>query len=351
MPRVAPRLLPFVLSGLLAGAAQAATLDFGVAYAQPATGLWGRAGLSDLEVLGGTAAFGLSPRALDLTYSRGLALPPLGAVNARADLALTWQGGVRAGSRLTGSVGPVALNLGLTAFTVGAQAVNPLAPFAEAPTDLRERGLTGDGALRYRLSRELVVVAGGEFGAQPHLLAGIEGRRVLTRALPAEETLAEPAVGAASGEGSPADSSAEPGPPGAAPAEPTPEAEQETVGTLSWRLGARAGRGVLGVTGGLGYATESGLSLGLDALVGPQTFGVTGSVSAAEVLGEGSSLRLYAAYEPWRVASTPLRAGLEATWTAGPGILGLTVSGGRTRSGGAGYAARVSYALPLGPQP
>ncbi|MBZ9712110.1 hypothetical protein [Deinococcus multiflagellatus] len=342
MHRFAPRLFPVLLSGLLAGAAQAATLEFGVAYSRPGSPLWARAGISDVEVLGGTAAFGVGNRGADLSYGRGLALPPLGAVSARSSLLVTWQGGVRAGSRVTGSLGPVALNLGLSAFTVAAQAADPLAPFAEAPTDLRERGLSGDVAVRYRLSRDLVAVAGGEFGAQPHLLAGVEGRRVLTRAVSAEAEAPAP-------ESAPTDSA----PADEAPAEEAPaaEPEQETVGTLSWRLGARAGRGVLGLSGGLGYATESGLSLGLDALVGPQTFGVTGSVSAAEVLGEGSTLRLYAAYEPWRTASTPLRAGLEATWTAGPGTLALNVSGGRTRSGGLGYGARVSYALPLGTQP
>ena len=40
------------------------------------------------------------------------------------------------------------------------------------------------------------------------------------------------------------------------------------MGTLSWRLWTRAGREVLGLTGGVSYATDTGVTLALDALVG-----------------------------------------------------------------------------------
>ncbi|MBZ9753096.1 hypothetical protein K7W42_19855 [Deinococcus sp. HMF7604] len=340
------------------GGAQAVTLEFGVSYARPVgSPLWAEAGVSDLPLLGGTVTAVAGTRAARLGYVRGLALPPLGAVSVSSDLTVTWQGGVRLASRASGSVGPLALNLGAAAFTTSATAADPNAAFTETATDLRERGISGDLTLRYRLSREVVAVVGGEFGAQPHLLAGVEGRRVLTRPVQGAEAAedAEPMAADSLPDTVPSDTLPTEPPTSSevAPDEPAPdesalaEPEVELVGTLSWRLGARAGRDVLGLSGGLSYATEAGLTLALDALVGPHTLGLTGSAAWNEVLGEGSTLRLYAAYEPWRTVSSPLRAGVEATLAAGPGTLGVQVNGGRRLDGAAGVGLRVSYALPL----
>lgn len=325
-------------AALLGSSAGAVNLDFGVSY-QVDTGRSGtagnfwqyaaaRVGVSEVSALGGTLSAGVSNRAVDLGYALGLSLPPLGSVSSRTDLALTWRGGLRLSSRATGTAGPVALNAGASFFTTSATAVDPLAAWTFAPTDLRDRGLAADLTARYRVNRTLVAVLGAELGAQNQGFVGLESRRDLTRVL-------------APSEGD----------------DPTLEPATERTGTLTFRAGARTGQGVLGVTGGLTYATEAGLSLGLDALAGRGqtglgstgfTYGLTASVTVPEVLGEGSSLRLYSAYEPWRTASAPLRVGAEASLPLGPGQLSLDLRGGRSAGGTAGFGARVGYRLPLG---
>ncbi|CAM3641379.1 hypothetical protein [Deinococcus frigens] len=304
----------------LTGTVGATALDFGVSYHGGAQGGgWARVGVSDFPALGGRVSAGLSTRAAEVGYGRSLALPPLGVVTARVDAAVALTGGVRMSSRLGGSVGPVALNLWAAGFSTSAGRIDPLALWNFDATDSRERGVAADLRARYRVSRTLIAVAGGEFGGQNMGTVGVEGRRELTRTLPPEEG-----------------------------AQPGDEPETEPVGTLTWRAGVRAGQNVLGVTGGVSYAAESGLNLGLDALVGPKAFGITGSVDAGELLGPGSSVRLYAAYEPWRTTTTPLRAGLAATRPLGGGEVGLNVSGGRSVDGTTGYGARLTYTLPLG---
>lgn len=312
-----------VLAFLLAGGAGATSLEFGVAYRTPGSGLldqgWARVGVSDVDLLGGRVSAGVSSRAVDVGFVRGLSLAPVGNATARADVAVTYAGGVRLSSRTTASLGPVALNVGGAYFTAPATDIDPLAAWTPAPTDLRPQGWAADVTARYRVNRTLVAVLGGEFGAQPQGFAGVEGRRDLTRTLPLDPA-----------------------------ADPGTEPDTESLGTLSWRAGVRAGTGVLGATGGVTYATGSGLSVAVDALLGPGALGLSGSVSAPDALGEGSTLRLYAAYEPWRTASAPLRAGVEASMPAGPGQLGVTVSGGRSALGAAGFGAKVSFTLPLG---
>ena len=359
------RSLPATLgAALLVSSAQAATLDFGVSYRAPDAGLWGRVGVSDLDLLGGQVSAALSSRAAQVGYARSLSLPPLGAATARTDLAVTWQGGVRVDTRASAGVGPVALNLAGAYFTAPVTDVDPLAPFAQAPADLRERGWNAALTARYRVTRDLIAVLGGELGAQPQLSAGVEGRRAVTRPLPPtdqppagqEETdvttpdpalidpaLADPAVADAT----PADAM---NPGDAMDTDEAMTAEQpetETVGTLTWRAGVLAGRDVLGLTGGLSYATGNGLSVGVDALAGVNTYGVSGSLSAPDLLGDGSTLRLYAAYEPWRTASSPLRTGVTASFSVGSGTLSLDASAGRTVQGQGGFGVRVGYSLPL----
>lgn len=332
-------------SALAAGSAGAATLELGLsAVGGPMTGavtgsgsgFGARLGVSEVDFAGGQLAAGVSGRALDLRYGRGLALPPLGAVTADATLAVTWAGGVRAGARVSGGLGPVALNVGGTVFTTSAASVDPLSVWSFTPTDTRASGWNADVTARYRVSRTLVAVGGAEFGAQNVGVLGLEGRRDLTRVFPPE-----PDAGAQAD-----DPQDEPLP------EPLPP-ETETTGTLTWRVGARAGQDVLGITGGASYATPEGLTLGVDALlgagqVGTGQLGLTASLSAPDLFGEGSALRVYSAYEPWRAASLPLRLGVESSLPLGPGTLGVDVRGGRDALGTPGYGVRVSYQLPLG---
>lgn len=304
------RLLP--AAALLLGSAHATDLDFGVSLAAtPTLQLTPRLGLSGVPLAGGRLAAAVSTRGVQGSYERSLTLPPLGAATVSAELGVPWSGGLRARARGTGTVGPVALNVGGSYFTASALALDPLAGWRAEPTDLRPSGWAADLSARYRVSRALIAVAGGELGAQPNAFAGIEHRRDLTRAAPN-----------ASGE----------------------DAEAETTGTLTLRGGVRAGRGVLGLTGGLSYAGESGVGASLDLLVG-RGFGVQGALTLPEVLG--FSPNLYAAYEPWRAAAAPLRYGLEATRDLGRGTLLLAARGGQMPAGVSGFGAEVRYRLTL----
>ncbi|SMB93085.1 hypothetical protein SAMN00790413_01839 [Deinococcus hopiensis KR-140] len=298
------------LGAALGGGAGAADLDFGVAYGSG--GSLFRVGVTNVTAGRFTLSAAASNRGVEVGVTQGLSLPPAGAVTARTDAAVTWRGGVRVSSQATATLGPVALNLGGAFFT--AANVDPLAAWALTPTDLRDRGWDVDFTARYRVNRTLVAVAGGEFGAQNQGLLGVEWRRDLTRVLP-------PAEGD----------------------DPEAEPTTERTGGVTLRLGARAGRGVLGVTGGASYTAESGLTMAVDALVGVGGWGTVGSVSVPDVLGEGSSARAYLAYEPWRTASAPFRAGLETSVPLGTGTLAVDVRGG---TGGLG--ARVGYSFALG---
>ncbi|WP_246580376.1 hypothetical protein [Deinococcus aestuarii] len=325
------RMMTALALAALSGGAGALNLDFGVTYRSGGASVWDgglvRFGVSDIALGRGTLAAGVSNRALEVGVTQGLSVPLLGAVAATADAAVTWGGGVRLASRVNVTLGPVALNAGGAFFTAGATAVDPLAAWTQAPTDLRERGANADVTARYRVSRTLIAVAGGEFGAQPQALAGVEWRRDLTRPLPPAEG-DDPEAGPAT----------------------------ERTGSVTLRLGARAGRDVLGLAGGVSYSAESGVTLALDALAGTgaggaATWGVTGSLSAPDLLGEGSLAQVYVAYEPWRTASAPLRVGTEVRVPTGSGTLSVDVRGGRLPGGPAGFGARVGYTFPLGGPP
>lgn len=368
------------------GAGEAATLEFGASYVSALPGGAGvRFGVTDVAVAGGQLGAAVSDRALEVGFRRGLALPPLGAVTASTDVVVAWSGGVRAVSRATGALGPVALNVGASVFTVPAAHVDPLSVWSFAPTDVRAAGWNADVTVRYRVSRTLVAVGGAELGGQASGFVGLEGRRDLTRPVPASEVEGTgPEVSefgnAAPGNAAPGDAAAGPagdssadapivdptGPdlagetaelPQLGPSEPvppeleTPESdfpELETTGTLGWRVGARAGQGVFGVTGGVTYAAASGLTLGADALLGPGALGLSASLTAPDVFGEGSALRVYGAFEPWRAVSLPLRVGVETSVPLGAGTLGVDLRGGQDARGAPGYGVRLSYRLPLG---
>lgn len=297
------------------GTAGAVGLDFGVAYGNG--GSLFRVGMNDVTVGRFTLSGAASNRAVEVGVTQGLSLPPVGAATARTDLAVTWRGGVRVSSAATATLGPVALNLGGAVFTTAATSVDPLAAWTLAPTDLRGRGWNASLTARYRVNRNLVAVLGGEFGPQNHGLLGVEWRRDLTRALPPTE-----------GDD-----------PEAAPT-------TERTGSVTLRLGARAGRGLVAATGGATYATESGLTASVDGQAGVGGWGAVGSVAVPDVLGEGSLARAYLTYEPWRTASAPLRAGVETSLPLGPGTLAVDV-----RGGSGGFGARVGYALTLGSTP
>lgn len=308
------------LSALCAtGMAGATTLDFSVSYP-----LTARVGVSDLSVLSGKVAAGLSTRGADLTYSRGLALAPLGAVSTALKGQVAWSGGFQVSSAATGALGPVALNLAGAYFTTSATTFDPLAGWQLAPTDVRSSGWNADLSVRYRVNRQVVGVLGTELGGQPNVFGGAEYRRDLERTLPRAE-----------GD------------------DPDAPLETEKIGSLTFRAGARAGRDVLGATAGLSYATENGRTLALDAQLGPvrggrSGLGLVASASFADVLGENSTLKTYLAYEPWRESASPLRAGLEVTRPIGPGTLSLELRGGQTPTGGVGIGFTAGYAFALG---
>jgi len=282
------------LCGLLlsAGAAGATSLDFGVSLS-PQRGSLLRAGVTDLPLAGFTLGAGLSSRGLDFSASRALVLTGLGAARARVDGAALWSGGLRGGLNLSGTLGPLALTLAGSAWNASVDRFDPLARWAEAAPDLRDAGAALGLSGRYRLSRAWVLNAQGQLGGQPNVLTYGEFRRA----------------------------------------------------SLSYRLGLRAGEGVLGAAVGLSYAAEDGLSLNADALLGPDSLGLSASLGLDGRLGEDSRLRAYAAYEPWRRAevTAALRYGLEVSVKAGPGQLSL-----EGRGGSGGYGARVGYVLPLG---
>lgn len=305
-----------------AGSAGATNIDFGVTY--PFTA---RIGVSDFSFLNGKLGAGVSTRSADVTYSRGLSIPPLGALNSTLTGQVAWNGGFRVSSATTGALGPVALNLSGAYFKTSATTFDPLAGWTLAPTDLRYNGWNADLNVRYRVNRQTVAFLGSELGGQWNVYGGAEIRRDLTRTLP-------PAEGD----------------------DPEAPPETETTGTLTYRVGARAGASVLAATAGLTYATPEGRSFALDAQYGPERsgnsgLGIVASVSFAEALGENSNLRVYTAYEPWRWNTNPLRAGLEVTKPIGPGTLKLDVRGGLTRDTQPGFGVAVGYSYPLGSTP
>ncbi|NTX99712.1 hypothetical protein [Deinococcus sp. JMULE3] len=347
-----------LLGGLLAAPAltqaHATSLNFGVSYTNP-TGtwdfpVWGRLGVDDLSVGGGpltsgTLSAAVSTRALSVGYRQGLSLPPLATVAARTDLTVTWNRLYRLSTRVNASAGPVAVSGGGTTFTLPATGSDPLALYAEAPTDLRLSGWNADLNVRYRVNRDVVAVLGGEFGPQAHGTLGVEGRRALTRVVPPDPADVPEDAGDTGDGSDPA---------------PVPDPETEVTGTVTWRAGARGGADLLAVTGGVGYATPAGVTLNLDGLLGVSdwrsrpntlnghiTWGVGGSVAAPDLLGEGSTLRAYAAYEPWRAAASPLRVGVNASVPAGSGAVNVDVAGGRGRDGALGFGVKVGYSFDL----
>ena len=290
--------LTLLTSGLAAGT----SLDFGVSYA-PSVGTLAqdglfRFGVQDVQLAEFSLAAGLGTRGLDAGLSRSLVLPGLGVARARASGAVLFSGGLRGGLSVSGTAGPVALTLAGSAWNTGLTTSDPLAGWSEVAPDLRESGASLEAAARYRLNRDVVLNVVGTLGGQSNLLAQAELR-------------AEP---------------------------------------LSYRFGVRAGQGVLGLTAGVTYTDpDSGLNAAIDALAGPGTLGLTGHLGVDGALGDGSSLRVFVAYEPWRTASETLRYGAQVGLPLGNGTLNLEGYGGsRDRMlQGQGFGLKVGYVLSL----
>lgn len=300
-----PRRL-ITLAALCSGLAGATNLEFGVSYAPSGgtvlqDGLL-RLGVSDVQLAGSSLAAGVGTRSLDAAVTRSLVLTGLGAARLRVSGAALYAGGLRGGLDLSGTLGPVALTLSGSAWNAAPDRFGALARWAETAPDLRPGGAAATLSARYRLNRILVLNASGTLGGQNSVLAQAELRQ----------------------------------------------------GDVSYRLGARAGQGVLGAAAGVTYTNpDTGLSVSLDGLAGPGASGLTGGltarVGADNLLGDGSTLNVYGAYEPWRTVSEPLRVGLSAGLPVGPGTLNVEGYGGGTgRGGGVGLGVRVGYVFPLG---
>lgn len=292
-----------ILPGLLAltpPAASAASLDFGVAYAPGATLLESgllRLGVSDYSLGAYTLGAGLSSRGLDASVARRLTLTGLGTARLGLDGGVLWDAGLRGRLSASGTLGPVAAGLNLSGWTREPGRFDPLAPLSEAPTRLSASGWQLDATARYRFSREVIADLEAQAGEQPNAL--------LTGAL--------------------------------------------RRGNLTYRLGARAGSGVLGAAAGLSYDDGEGAALSLDGLYGPAVLGLApslglrASADLSGLAGDNSSLHLYAAYEPWRLDVLPLRYGAALSLPLGPGSLELEGRGGLDRLNTARYGARVTY--------
>lgn len=299
-----PLLTPCLLSlaaALTSSLAGAATLDFGVSYA-PVSGTFFedslfRLGVQDVQLSGYTLAAGLGTRGLDAALGRSLVLPGVGVARVRADLGVLYSGGLRGRLNLSGTAGPVALTLTGSAWNASLTRFDPLARWAEVAPDLRESGLGVGLAARYRVNRDLVLNVAADLGGQSSVLAQAELR----------------------------------------------------AEALSYRLGLRAGQDVLGLAAGVTYADpDSGLNVAVDALAGPRTLGLSGHLGLDGALGEGSSLRVFAAYEPWRTTSETLRYGAQVSLPVSAGTLNLEGYGGTAGSGAHGFGLKVGYLLPLG---
>ncbi|GGQ97727.1 hypothetical protein [Deinococcus ruber] len=287
----------FLLASLLALSctAGATSLDFGASYATLGGALL-RVGVTDYALAGFTLGAGISSRGVDASVSRAFVLTGLGAARARLTGAVLYGGGLSGNLDLSGTVGPVALTFGASAWNVAPDSFDPLARWAQTAPDLRPSGTAFSLGARYRLSRDVVLNAGGTLGAQNTAFVLAEFRQT----------------------------------------------------DLTYRVGLRAGESVLGVSAGVGYTDpDSGLTAALDVLAGPSTLGLSGSVGLDGVLGDGSSLLAYAAYEPWRLQSQTVRVGVQASVQAGPGTLSVDGRGGWSNAAGTGVGVRVGYTLPL----
>jgi len=274
-------------AALLPGSAAAQTLEFSGSTAPVF-----RVGVSELTAGTTTLGFGVSNRAVDASAATGIDLSVAGTVTLRTAAAVNFGGGWTVSGSVNGTVGPVALSVQSALWTAPLRSFDPLADVRQEATSTRSAGFQVDASGRYRLQRNLQLLADASVSAQSNVGLGAEWRD----------------------------------------------------GPLSYRAGGRVGSNVLGVTGGL-TVRQDDLTLTVDALLGPSSVGVVGSVSLADPLPLPSSLRLYGAYEPWRVDASSVRYGVILTTELGPGTLTAEARGTTGR-----FGARVGFALPVGPR-
>lgn len=249
-----------------------------------------RVGVSGLEFSGNSVAFGLSHRALDVSVGRRLDLSVAGTASARLSAGYAFQGGGRVGLGGNASVGPVALNVQTVLWSARLREFDPLIESSFEGASTSASGWVLDASARYRVQRDLQLLASAHLGQQPNVAAGLEWRQ----------------------------------------------------GELSLRGGARIGERVAGATVGASLRREE-FSLNVDALIGSSP-GFTGSLNYADPLSLPSNLRIYAAYEPWRRQVEPWRVGAEMRLEQGPGEWSADLRGTLTTLG-----LRVGYRLPLNP--
>lgn len=272
-------------SCLLLGGASAADVEVRATTAPSA-----RIGVSGLELRGFDVGFGVSNVGLDLSVGRRLDLSALGTLSARTTVATTFSGALSVASNASGTLGPIAVNASLNAFTAPPATFDPLAQFSFEPTSTLDSGVLLSATGRYRVQRDLVVGVSGDLGADSGVSVFGELRR-----------------------------------------------DELTV-----RLGGRTGASVTGLLVGATLRGET-TTLGVDALLGANGVGVTSSVTLLDVLGENTSARAYVAFEPWRTAAAPLRYGADVTLPVARGELTAGVRGGTGNVG-----LRVAYAFALG---
>jgi hypothetical protein len=295
--------------GLLSAQARATELEaFGAAGAFPFTiGV----ALRDLVVLN-------DPRlSLEATATNRWALAgvgistdfgPAGRVSAITRLAFVYAGGVRLRLVGRGTFGPAAADLQLLYWTVAPDTTNPMVTFERDSDPISNDGFLIGGNLAYRLSRVLVVSAGGRFSTTA-------GSRVTAR-LEYRETEFSVYGGALFAFQAPGTTYA-----GILGGRYNPENEPYRVsGELLLGWGP-----ISGSTDGINY----GVALQFETDL-PDDLG---------------TVIAYVNFEPWRLDVYPFRFGAGYGVTLGPGQVYVRVAGGTLLGGLFQWGVQLGYVL------
>ncbi len=158
--------------------AQAQNLELGFSYgSQPFSVNLALTNLVVLENPELSVEFAASNRRVQAGVQSALEFAPIGRATAYARFGVAYAGGVRFEAAARGAIGPVALELAVTAWSATSSAFNPVAPFAWNPDPITDGGFYFAGQGTYRLSRTLFLTAGGRYGsAQSRLFTGLENR-------------------------------------------------------------------------------------------------------------------------------------------------------------------------------
>ncbi len=295
--------------GLLSAQARATELEaFGAAGAFPFTiGI----ALRDLVVLN-------DPRlSLEVTGTNRWALAgigissdfgPAGRVSAITRLAFVYAGGVRLRLVGRGTFGPIASDLQLLYWTVAPDTTNPMVTFDRDGDPINGNGFLVGGSISYRLSRLLVVSAGGRFSTTA-------GSRATAR-LEYRETEFSVYGGALFAFQAPGTTYA-----GILGGRYTPQNEPFRVSgeiLLGWGP-------ISNTTDGINY----GVSLEFDTDL-PDELGTVGA---------------YVVFEPWRLDVYPFRFGVGYGVILGPGRVYTRVAGGSLLGGLFQWGVQLGYVL------